>query len=198
LSSIVLVDRSHCALISLCAFSVFVPITEFLPNAVDHWDAARALECINVTSAFATQAYRDAAQTLCSDGPAIKAMFASFSAKSVRPQDRDRFACPPGILRDEFLALLSAEVIALVHRQAHQKPPDALLSVLELLEDKMLGMALQIKLLPNACSTGNWVCLPFFSLAFFFLQKMIGMFFFISFPMIFNLMVSRVMLCVLS
>jgi site-specific DNA-cytosine methylase len=60
------------------------------------------------------------------------------------PQDRDRFF-PPGMSRDEFLALLSAEVIVLVHRQAHQKPPDALLAALELIENKQLGKAIQIK-----------------------------------------------------
>jgi hypothetical protein len=101
-------------------------MAEFLPNAVDHWDAARALECINAASAFATQAHHDAAQTLCRDGP----------AKSMRPQLPARLTCRATSF---WRSCLSAEVIALVHRQAHQKPPDALLSVLELLEDKQLG-----------------------------------------------------------
>jgi hypothetical protein len=130
-------------------------MAEFLPHAVDHWDAARALEWINATFVFATQPHRDAAKTLCSDGPA---MFASFSAKSVRPD----------MSRDEFLALLSADVITMVHRQAHQKPPDTLLSVLELLEDKNLVKAIQTKpfkcLLNRELGMSTFLCFGFFLL----------------------------------
>jgi hypothetical protein len=131
---------------TLCAVCIFVFSPAFLPNALEKWDAARVQEWIESTPAFAaSDAHKAAALKLCQNGPTVLKLPALLKDQVQRQELHAQLACPADLTSDAFLALQLGEVQTLIRHQTFHQSRDALLSLIELMENKKLGNYIEIK-----------------------------------------------------